>query len=118
MTMAWSAARTLRLFLARGAIAEKLISGEENATTDIVITREVNFDGLVGPTHNYAGLAPGNLLSNESALSVAHPRAAALQGLSKMRHLYRLGCTQAVLPPQPRPDINALLRIVSIGRLS
>lgn len=106
--MAWSAVRTLQLFLARGAIAEKLTSGEENATTDIVTTREVNFDGLVGPTHNYAGLAPGNLLSNASALSVAHPRAAALQGLSKMRHLYRLGCTQAVLPPQPRPDISAL----------
>ena len=24
--------------------------------------REVNFDGLVGPTHNYGGLAHGNLV--------------------------------------------------------
>ena len=27
---------------------------------------EFNFDGLVGPTHNYAGLAQGNLASQEN----------------------------------------------------
>ncbi|MEO0880772.1 MAG: N-succinylarginine dihydrolase, partial [Pseudomonadota bacterium] len=25
--------------------------------------REVNFDGLIGPTHNYAGLSFGNVAS-------------------------------------------------------
>lgn len=70
--------------------------------------REVNFDGLVGPTHNYAGLSPGNLLSARNALDVAHPRAAARQGLAKMRRVHALGLVQGVLPPQPRPDLATL----------
>ncbi len=28
---------------------------------------EVNFDGLVDPTHNYAGLASGNLASQSTS---------------------------------------------------
>lgn len=71
---------------------------------------EINFDGLVGPTHNYAGLAPGNLLSTEHAGSVAHPRAAALQGLEKMRRVADLGIRQLVFPPHPRPDMDVLRR--------
>jgi succinylarginine dihydrolase len=69
---------------------------------------EVSFDGIVGPTHNFAGLSLGNVasLSNESAAS--SPRAAALQGLDKMRAVTDLGITQAVLPPQPRPALSAL----------
>jgi succinylarginine dihydrolase len=70
--------------------------------------REINFDGLVGPTHNYAGLARGNLASEGHAGSVANPRAAALQGLEKMRLLARLGVAQGVLPPAPRPDVATL----------
>src|SRR5438067_6982224 len=70
---------------------------------------EVNFDGLVGPTHNYAGLAPGNLASARSRGQVSNPRAAALQGLAKMKALADLGLVQAVLPPHERPDM-ALLR--------
>ncbi|MFI4916630.1 MAG: N-succinylarginine dihydrolase [Phycisphaerales bacterium JB060] len=69
---------------------------------------EVNFDSLVGLTHNYAGLAHGNLLSSENAGQVAHPRQAALQGLQKMRMLRSLGLTQGVLPPQVRPDLDFL----------
>ena len=46
---------------------------------------EVNFDGLVGPTHNYAGLSYGNVASMKNKLSVSNPRAAALQGLEKMK---------------------------------
>lgn len=72
---------------------------------------EVNFDGLVGPTHNYAGLSPGNIASTEHALSVASPRAAALQGLDKMKLLADLGFKQAILPPQERPDIGTLRRL-------
>ncbi|MGE0410277.1 MAG: N-succinylarginine dihydrolase [Amphiplicatus sp.] len=68
--------------------------------------REVNFDGLVGPTHNYAGLSFGNLASARNAGAVSNPRAAALQGLDKMRALIELGCLQGVLPPQARPDLQ------------
>jgi succinylarginine dihydrolase len=73
-----------------------------------VNTQEFNFDGLVGPTHNYAGLSPGNLLSSKHAGMLAHPKAAALQGISKMRHLASLGIPQCVLPPQPRPALRFL----------
>jgi succinylarginine dihydrolase len=72
---------------------------------------ELNLDGLVGPTHNYAGLAAGNLASQRNRKSVSHPRAAALQGLAKMKYLADLGVPQAILPPQERPDIAALRRL-------
>jgi succinylarginine dihydrolase len=68
----------------------------------------MNFDGLPGPTHNYSGLARGNLASSRNAQQVANPREAALQGLAKMRALVALGCPQAVLPPHERPAVNAL----------
>lgn len=68
----------------------------------------MNFDGLPGPTHNYSGLAPGNLAAERNAQQVANPREAALQGLAKMRALAARGCAQGVLPPQERPDVHAL----------
>ncbi|MGO2131598.1 MAG: N-succinylarginine dihydrolase [Halomonas sp.] len=70
--------------------------------------REVNFDGLVGPTHNYSGLAHGNVASMTHEGLVANPREAALQGLAKMKSLLDAGYTQGVLPPQQRPDLGAL----------
>lgn len=73
--------------------------------------REFNFDGLVGPTHNYAGLSRGNLASVEHANRAGNPRAAALQGIAKMQLLSSLGVPQAVLPPQPRPDVDTLRRL-------
>src|SRR3954471_11621029 len=76
---------------------------------------EVNFDGLVGPTHNYAGLSQGNLASQKSKHSVSNPRAAALEGLRKMKLLADLGVKQAVLPPQERPDVEALRRVGFAG---
>lgn len=66
---------------------------------------EVNFDGIVGPTHNYAGLSEGNLASARNANMTARPREAALQGLAKMRRLLALGLAQGVLPPHERPNI-------------
>ncbi|MEO8508951.1 MAG: N-succinylarginine dihydrolase, partial [Betaproteobacteria bacterium] len=69
---------------------------------------EYNFDGIPGPTHNYAGLARGNLAAERNANLVANPRAAALQGLAKMRALAARGLPQAVLPPHDRPDTAAL----------
>jgi succinylarginine dihydrolase len=75
---------------------------------------EVNFDGLVGPTHNYGGLAVGNVAAAENALMDSNPREAALQGLAKMKRLSDLGIRQAVLPPQDRPAI-AVLRKLGFG---
>ena len=68
----------------------------------------VNFDGIPGPTHNYAGLARGNLAAQRNAALLANPREAALQGLAKMRGLAARGYLQAVLPPHERPFVPAL----------
>ena len=73
--------------------------------------RELQFDGLVGPTHHYAGLSPGNLASQAHAGEASNPRAAALEGLAKMRRVRELGVLQAVLPPQPRPSLSLLRRL-------
>jgi succinylarginine dihydrolase len=70
--------------------------------------REFNFDGLVGPTHNYGGLAPGNVASTVNEGQISNPREAALQGLAKMRFVHELGVGQAVLPPHPRPSLRTL----------
>jgi succinylarginine dihydrolase len=69
---------------------------------------EANFDGLPGPTHNYSGLATGNLAAERHKSLASNPRTAALQGLAKMRTLADRGFAQAVLPPHERPDIGAL----------
>lgn len=77
--------------------------------------REANFDGLVGPTHNYAGLSVGNLASEANLGRKSNPRAAALQGLEKMKALHDRGYWQGVLPPLERPDIPALRRLGFAG---
>jgi len=69
---------------------------------------EINFDGLVGPTHNYAGLSEGNLASARNRDTVSRPREAALQGIAKMRRLNALGLPQGVLPPHERPHTSWL----------
>jgi len=74
-------------------------------------TREFNFDGIVGPTHSYAGLSYGNVASQKHAGQVANPRRAALQGLAKMRFVRDLGVGQAVLPPHERPRLSTLRRL-------
>jgi succinylarginine dihydrolase len=73
--------------------------------------REYNFDGLVGPSHNYAGLSFGNVASFSNVRSASNPRQAALQGLAKMRALAARGFAQAVMPPQARPNFRLLRRI-------
>ncbi|AOH85398.1 succinylarginine dihydrolase [Sphingomonas panacis] len=65
---------------------------------------EINFDGLIGPSHNFAGLSPGNLAATANAGRVAHPRRAALEGLAKMRANLALGLTQGLFVPLARPD--------------
>ncbi len=76
---------------------------------------EVNFDGLVGPTHNYAGLSYGNVASQNNANAASSPKQAAKQGLQKMKALTELGMVQGVLAPQERPDISALRRLGFTG---
>src|SRR3546814_5531624 len=71
--------------------------------TDIMLT-EINFDGIIGPTHNYAGLSRGNIASASNAGGVSQPRAAALQGLEKMRRNLALGLPQGFFVPLDRPD--------------
>ncbi len=73
--------------------------------------REYNFDGLVGPSHNYSGLSAGNLASATHGGAVANPRGAALEGLAKMRLVRDLGVGQAVLPPHARPSLATLRRL-------
>ena len=76
---------------------------------------EMNFDGLVGPTHNYAGLSYGNVASLNNAKGISHPKQAAKQGLVKMKTLADLGMSQGVLAPQARPDVNVLRRLGFTG---
>jgi succinylarginine dihydrolase len=73
--------------------------------------REYNFDGLVGPSHNYAGLSFGNVASFSNVKSASNPKQAALQGLAKMRALAARGFAQALLPPQARPNFRLLRSI-------
>lgn len=76
---------------------------------------EVNFDGLVGPTHNYAGLSVGNVASLKNADQASSPKQGALQGLAKMKALSEMGLKQAVLPPLERPDVNVLRQLGFTG---
>ena len=72
---------------------------------------EINFDGIVGPSHNYAGLSLGNLAATAHSGDVSYPRAAALQGLAKMRHNLALGLVQGFFVPLPRPNPGYLARL-------
>ncbi len=65
---------------------------------------EINFDGIIGPSHNYAGLSVGNIASSSNAGAVSQPRAAALQGIEKMRANLRLGLAQGFFMPLDRPN--------------
>lgn len=70
--------------------------------------QEANFDGLVGPTHHYAGLSFGNEASTQHKHRVSNPRLAAKQGLAKMKALADAGYPQGVIPPQERPNMPLL----------
>ena len=65
---------------------------------------EINFDGIIGPSHNYAGLSLGNLASQRNAGEESQPRAAALQGIDKMRANLALGLAQGIFVPHSRPN--------------
>jgi succinylarginine dihydrolase len=88
----------MRLVLAKATALPMLRGGDAMALV------EINFDGIIGPSHNYAGLSPGNIASANNAGAVSHPRAAALQGIEKMRANLRLGLTQGFFMPLDRPN--------------
>jgi succinylarginine dihydrolase len=75
---------------------------------------ELQLDGLVGPSHNYAGLSLGNLAATTHAGAASAPRAAALQGIAKMRLVHALGAPQGLLLPHDRPNLG-LLRAMGFG---
>ncbi|UYM56277.1 N-succinylarginine dihydrolase [Leclercia adecarboxylata] len=77
--------------------------------------REVNFDGLVGLTHHYAGLSFGNEASTKHRIQISNPRLAAKQGLLKMKALADAGFPQAVIPPQERPNVAVLRQLGFTG---
>lgn len=74
---------------------------------------EINFDGIIGPTHNYAGLSLGNLAATAHAGQVSYPKAAALQGLAKMEGNMALGLAQGFFVPLPRPNHRFLSAIAA-----
>ncbi|UTJ45631.1 N-succinylarginine dihydrolase [Atlantibacter subterranea] len=73
--------------------------------------REVNFDGLVGLTHHYAGLSFGNEASTKHRFQVSNPKLAAKQGLLKMKALADMGYPQGIIPPQERPNVGLLRQL-------
>jgi len=72
---------------------------------------EINFDGIIGPSHNYAGLSPGNIASANNAGALSQPRAAALQGIAKMRANMALGLHQGFFMPLDRPNTGWLAQL-------
>lgn len=72
-------------------------------------------DGLVGPSHHYAGLSTGNIASTSNALLLSNPAAAAHQGIHKMRLLYQMGLKQAIIPPHQRPNLHLLYQLGFTG---
>ncbi|BFM49603.1 N-succinylarginine dihydrolase [Marinomonas sp. THO17] len=76
---------------------------------------EANFDGLVGPTHNYSGLSFGNVASLKNSAQASNPKAAAKQGLAKMKALADMGFAQGILAPHERPHLPTLRKLGFIG---
>ena len=72
---------------------------------------EINFDGLVGPTHHYAGLSFGNEASTKNQNNLSNPKLAAKQGLLKMKALADMGLKQGVFAPQERPHVPTLRKL-------
>ncbi len=76
---------------------------------------EINFDGIVGPTHNYAGLSVGNRASSANAGAISAPRIAALQGIAKMRRMMAIGLRQGIFLPHDRPNMGWLRALGFVG---
>ena len=84
-------------------------------TTGESVLKEINFDGIIGPSHNYAGLSLGNIASATHRGQVSFPREAALQGLAKMRGNMARGLPQGFLLPLPRPNRDLMQALALDG---
>ena len=76
---------------------------------------EVNFDGLIGPTHNYSGLSDGNIASKKNFSSPSYPKKAALQGIKKAEILINSGLQQGFFLPHERPFLPGLKQLGFTG---
>ena len=76
---------------------------------------EINFDGLIGPTHNYSGLSEGNIASLRNFSSPSNPKKAALQGLEKANILLNAGLKQGFFLPHERPFLPGLKELGFTG---
>ena len=66
---------------------------------------EINFDGIVGPSHNYAGLSLGNLASARNAGRVSLPaRGGAAGAGARCGTIWRWGWRRGCSVPLPRPN--------------
>ena len=75
------------------------------AVAALMAIREINFDGIIGPSHNYAGLSLGNLASTRNAgRGVAAARGGACRASTRCAPIWRWGWRQGIFVPQPRPD--------------
>jgi len=77
--------------------------------------QEINFDGIIGPSHNYAGLSLGNIASANHRGQISFPREAALQGLAKLRGNMARGLAQGFLLPLPRPNRDLMQALALDG---
>ena len=50
---------------------------------------EVNFDGIIGPTHNYGGLSEGNIASISNSQNPANPKKSCTSRFEKDENLKR-----------------------------
>ena len=78
---------------------------------------EINFDGLIGPTHNYGGLSLGNNASQDNSKQVSSPKDAALQGLKKMKLLMEENISQGIFLPHERPHLKGFNKLGFTGNI-
>jgi succinylarginine dihydrolase len=72
------------------------------------LNRQVEFNGLPGPTHSFAGLAAGNLASSKSEGDTSNPRLAFKQALAKAGAIREAGAESAIILPNRRPNLRLL----------
>ena len=73
---------------------------------------EANFDSLVGPTHNYAGLSYGNVASTGNGQRAANPRLASPPGPGQNESPADLGnFARACSPLHERLDVASLRQL-------
>jgi succinylarginine dihydrolase len=87
----------------RGGRAARVEVGDQMvAVAALMALVEINFDGIVGPSHNYAGLSLGNLASTRNA-GACRSRARGAPGHRQDARQSRARPAQGIFLPHPRP---------------